>query len=648
PLRCQNGPISFNNTSVGANQFEWNFGDGGTSTDANPQYTFANPGNYSVRLIARNSGGTGFCPDPDTLTIPITIIPSGLQAVIDTVVCKGTTIQLALDSFPNTQYTWNTQAGISDSTIRNPEILVSGPANYFIVGSQNGCFDTTRLQITSFFVKLIPYSSDTLICSTPSFTLVADGQGTVSSYVWADNPQFNPTLSTNPLDSIITVAPISGSWYYVRGTTALCEIIDSIRVFTLTANSTNLPPVDLCNEQSVNIGLNKTVAPGEIYQWEPATFLSNANIPYPVASPTAPIRYKLTAVINGCFEYFFQDVGVTRANLIASTDTFLCNPGSQVKLTADGLGLINQFTWSTNSNFSNPLNPGGDSSISVSPLFTRLYFVRGTNNLCVYTDSVRVRVDFISLQLTDSTTVCANEPTKIKAQTSGNIVSYNWSPTTYVIGGINTDSLIVMPTVPTHYRLRISNADGCSVVDSIKVIPIPFSLIDAKIIASSAVLSIGNAMTVRAEPVGPYNYQWSPPVYFEIPNAFSTRYYRNEPGMIYLQVTDGRCFKRDSLFIGLDEIICGPPNIFVPNAFTPNGDGENDKLFVRGNYITDIYFAVYDRWGERVFETKDQLIGWDGTYKGEPLSPAVFVYYLEITCLGERKYFQKGNVTLIR
>ena len=89
-------------------------------------------------------------------------------------------------------------------------------------------------------------------------------------------------------------------------------------------------------------------------------------------------------------------------------------------------------------------------------------------------------------------------------------------------------------------------------------------------------------------------------------------------------------------------------NLFIPDAFSPNGDGNNDKLFVRGNNIKEVYFAVYDRWGEKVFETTDKNIGWDGSYKGNNLNGAVFVYY----CFGKYndglEFKQKGDVTLVR
>ena len=96
------------------------------------------------------------------------------------------------------------------------------------------------------------------------------------------------------------------------------------------------------------------------------------------------------------------------------------------------------------------------------------------------------------------------------------------------------------------------------------------------------------------------------------------------------------------------DVICDEPYIFIPNAFSPNKDNNNDVLYVRGKLLTDIHLAIFDRWGEKVFETNDIKKGWDGTFKGKPCEPGIYVYYLEATCLGQINYFKKGNVTLIR
>ncbi len=89
-------------------------------------------------------------------------------------------------------------------------------------------------------------------------------------------------------------------------------------------------------------------------------------------------------------------------------------------------------------------------------------------------------------------------------------------------------------------------------------------------------------------------------------------------------------------------------SVYVPNVFSPNGDGFNDILMVRGKAVAEIQFIVYDRWGEKVFETNDINTGWDGTYKGEPMNLAVFVYMLTGKYKNGKVIDEKGNFTLLR
>ncbi len=119
----------------------------------------------------------------------------------------------------------------------------------------------------------------------------------------------------------------------------------------------------------------------------------------------------------------------------------------------------------------------------------------------------------------------------------------------------------------------------------------------------------------------------------------------------YVTVTDQYgCQARDSITIRVLDVVCGEPYIYVPNAFSPNGDGQNDVLYVYANpaLITKLHLMIYDRWGELVFETESLDKGWDGTYKGRKLDPAVFVYYLEATCINDETFVKKGNITLLK
>ena len=88
--------------------------------------------------------------------------------------------------------------------------------------------------------------------------------------------------------------------------------------------------------------------------------------------------------------------------------------------------------------------------------------------------------------------------------------------------------------------------------------------------------------------------------------------------------------------------------IGVPNAFSPNGDGVNDVVKVEGKGIVTLSFRIYNRWGEKVFETTDQSIGWNGIYKGTLQEMEVYTYALEATLINGQTIPLKGNITLLR
>lgn len=86
----------------------------------------------------------------------------------------------------------------------------------------------------------------------------------------------------------------------------------------------------------------------------------------------------------------------------------------------------------------------------------------------------------------------------------------------------------------------------------------------------------------------------------------------------------------------------------VPTGFSPNGDGSNDILYVRGYSIQTLDFKVFNRWGQMVFETTDQSVGWDGTYKGKPQEMDAFAFTLQVVFLDGTTFKKQGNVTLLR
>jgi gliding motility-associated-like protein len=118
-------------------------------------------------------------------------------------------------------------------------------------------------------------------------------------------------------------------------------------------------------------------------------------------------------------------------------------------------------------------------------------------------------------------------------------------------------------------------------------------------------------------------------------------------GLYWLQVTDKyKCTGRDSILITSKKCLTG---LFVPNAFTPQKNGHNDifKPIVMGN-ILKFEFTIYNRWGQRVFQSSSLQLGWDGTLAGKPQGNDTYIWTCTYQFENEPVTFNKGTVTLVR
>jgi len=160
----------------------------------------------------------------------------------------------------------------------------------------------------------------------------------------------------------------------------------------------------------------------------------------------------------------------------------------------------------------------------------------------------------------------------------------------------------------------------------------------------------GQSTYLHATQIPGVNYSWSPSTWLSDPSANSPSVSPPPGEYWYYVVLDNGygCIYTDSVKIVVLDVFCYEPYLYLPNAFTPDGDGQNDVLYVRGIYIEELEFMIFDRWGNLIFETKDQNVGWDGTYKGKKVDPGVYAYYLKIICYNKLLFTRKGNITLIR
>ncbi len=155
---------------------------------------------------------------------------------------------------------------------------------------------------------------------------------------------------------------------------------------------------------------------------------------------------------------------------------------------------------------------------------------------------------------------------------------------------------------------------------------------------------VGETADLTAFGSAPY-FQWSPDYELECMFCREAKVSPRLNTVYYVtNVNDHGCASTDSVRVNVSQAYF----VGVPDIFSPNGDGENDVLYVRGNGIQFIEYYVYDRYGAQIFESRSQERGWDGTYQGEQVPPGVYVYFAKITFLNGKQELIKGDVTVIR
>ena len=143
-----------------------------------------------------------------------------------------------------------------------------------------------------------------------------------------------------------------------------------------------------------------------------------------------------------------------------------------------------------------------------------------------------------------------------------------------------------------------------------------------------------------------YSYQWIPPVGLNISNIKDPVFDYDKQTEYFIRISSGiGCITVDTLLVN----IVNTPSVFVPNAWTPNGDGHNDYLFPLTINVTQLkYFRVFNRWGQKVFETNIIGNGWDGNFNGKPQPIDVYVWTVEAVSSGGIIYKTSGRAVLLR
>ncbi len=549
---------------------------------------------------------------------------------------------------------WTDENGVS---LGNGNEITINPYqnNTVIVNVEDdyGCSDSDTINIILYPDVNLQVYGDTTLCEIATVPIwgTTDVDATIDWY------KDNTLIGTGDL---IMVTPEEGANTYVAiATDNVTGCMDTSAVLVQVNILENGIPdavVMVCH------GVPTPINPGGdaelVYEWSPTTNLDLNPEWNPMVTTEDTMTYYVTITSPAGNCILLDTVTVIPypvINPIASPDTILCEHVA-VELTATSDTPNTTYTWYDNPELNEP-NIGTGASISVTPTGEMTYYVLAEDEFgCTESDDVTINSFPIDASITAPIVICESlEEITLEATNNDPLqdLVYDWMPGNAVTP---TDASVVTAdlTQAEDFSVLLTNQYGCEATLNTTITVI--NLLDSlELTATPDTILLGESTDITATGCLLCDYEWVWPEGSDITPEFGPIITATpvEPLNNIYEVTANLlgCTLTASTEIFVIDGMCDSDHVFLPTAFSPNGDGNNDILRVRSFFadqLSDFEFIIYSRWGEEVYRSDNPLKGWDGTYKGEFLSPDVYGYYLRTKCPSGDEYIQKGNVTLLR
>jgi gliding motility-associated-like protein len=549
-------------------------------------------------------------------------------------------------SAPGLKYVWIFGDGYTD-TAANPTHIYFYPGVYTVslVGyTAQGCRDTITYR------NLI-----TVQGPTGQFTL-APKTGCVP---------LNVSFSATPSSNTKSIVCDFGDGNILPDSTKFTHIYNDAKVFhpqfiltDYVGCSVSYPLDSVVTLSSPNIqGHDTLVCPGSIVTLasDPGTYTykwvsTGGNINCDTCSSIKVTAQDNQAYIltvnnqNGCPGQATYHVNTESFPVLDSVaEIHLCKGDTATLFAGNAAKVIwSPATYLNNDSIANPL---------CSPLASTTYTVTAYSRLgCATSENISVVIK----EKTDITV-----PQQIDACSDGTVqlnttlnygsdlgVHYMWSPALHLDNPTISDPVATIGKHDITYQVIASS--GHCIPDTQSVTVHVHAKPDLEV--SQSVVTTANAeVQLYAASHQQLTYHWySNNDSFSCESCRHTNFYPTQSQVIYVEGTTALgCTVKDSVMVEIKG--CDPNGIFMPNTFTPNGDGLNDKFRIRTNVLSSIkYFRIFDEWGNLVFETHNLDEAWDGSTNGKANQMGVYVYVLEGQCSNGSDVLKTGNVTALR
>lgn len=613
-------------------QFSWS--DSRGQVFPNSQYFLVASPNETTTFYRQMSKGA--CVRTDSAIVNVFPIPVLSIEPQNPQICVGETIGLNVNGATGlSNPSWSPLTGLSCILCTNPTASPAETTTFqFSASVANGCTANASVTVEVNTPPIYTFPNDTL-CAGQSI-LLNGVEDPTAEYSWSSFPPGFSSTAAQPSDT-----PAQTTTYFVTIENG-CTVQQQFTVQVVpSANLTLSEDLTVCKGTSAQLTASASFpgsfqwsngATGQVISVKPnETTTYNLIYRYPLPSPHCEIKDSVTVNVQG-----------EVAQVQFPADTLLC-PGEGVLLNSvETSGAM--YSWT-----SNP--PIFSSNEAIPPVFypdqTARYFVSTVLGSCSLTYRVDIAVFNPQLKVNNDTTICVGETVRLSANAllTG---EYWWEP------GGTEPTFVDTVYATTQYALRFSFGEGCELRDTVTVNVLPNFSLEIVANPSDGTINAGDMVELDAlvKPVQNLNgftFNW-----FE--NSFDLlgtgKTIQAMPSTsdtivtytVVAQSPNG-CLQQATLLFRVVQ-----PNVQIPNAFTPNGDGANDffGLALIEGVANVEKMEIYSRWGQKVFESRDPKARWDGTIEGDFAPSDVYVYVIFWRGGNGALRFEKGEVTLLR
>ncbi len=646
---CSGNSIVLNPSYNPNLQYDWSANEGIADPFApNPSVFVNTPTSYLVRI----SDSLGVCQFDRIIAIDTTnTTPINIETISD---CDGKSITFLAEEAGT--YNWNFGDGTPsvESKASSVEHLYDSFGTYEVhiqYTPSDGCTSTAiqSINVQAGIEANFDWSGEN--CTGSSIDLVLEDQtkstqGPVDTWLW-ELSDGRTSTEANPVFEINTPEAIE-----VKLSTSSSNNPDCISSIVVTIPSLLIDPSLLQDTITGCSGELIALNPNPILDYE-YDWSNNEGLDF--SDPNNPktiVDINTSYTVNISNEYACSAIknihiaASPKIEMEATEDFYFCEQNLQTELFAYSDQATHQW-W---------LNEMGDTLGTEPELLIELsqaeqFTVTIQDKIgCTQSRDINISNAPIDLSYTPQVQICTADSIQLEVvnNDTNRPLTFSWSPMESIINGATTNRPIVFPSENTVYEFTAIDDFGCETKGSIPITFHPIE-VDINIEAENNIIYAGEAITLVATENPTYTYSWTPSSSLENPTIATPLASPTENTTYQVSVNNEiGCTATASINVEVQTGNCDEPYIFLPNAFTPDGDGENDILYLRGAIISEMELVIYDRWGDEIFKSNSPDIGWDGTKKGKAQPSGVFGYYIYVVCLNGEEYYKQGNVSLIR